>query len=53
MRILQRRLYIGTIFDTLKGRVFIGKDKFETVRQDYGAAPRADAAGGVHATDDV
>ena len=29
MRILQRHLYIGIIFDTLKGRVFIGKDKFD------------------------
>ena len=29
MRILQRHLYIGIIFDTLKGRIFIGKEKFD------------------------
>jgi hypothetical protein len=29
MRILQRHLYIGIIFDTLKGLIFIGKDKFD------------------------
>ena len=29
MRILQRHLYIGIIFDTFRGRIFIGKDKFD------------------------
>ena len=29
MRILQRHLYIGIIFDKLKSRVFIGKEKFD------------------------
>ena len=29
MRILQRHLYIGIIFDTLQGRIFISKDKFD------------------------
>ena len=29
MRILQRHLFIGIIFDTLKGRVFISKEKFD------------------------
>jgi hypothetical protein len=29
MRILQRHLYTGIIFDKLKSRVFIGKEKFD------------------------
>ncbi len=29
MRIMQRHLYIGIIFDTLKSSVFIGKEKFD------------------------
>ena len=29
MRILQRHLFIGIIFDTLKGRLFIAKEKFD------------------------
>mmetsp|Transcript_41001 Transcript_41001/g.85559 ORF Transcript_41001/g.85559 Transcript_41001/m.85559 type:complete len:1077 (-) Transcript_41001:1365-4595(-) len=29
MRILQRHLFIGIIFDTLKGRIFISKEKFD------------------------
>ena len=29
MRILQRHLFIGIIFDTVKGRLFISKEKFD------------------------
>ncbi len=33
MTIIQCHLYIGIIFDTLKGRIFIGKGKFQKTMQ--------------------
>ena len=33
MAIKQCHLYIGTIFDTIKGRIFIGKEKFQKTMQ--------------------
>ena len=43
MRILQRHLYIGIISDTLKGRILIGKGKFNKLpfNQSGGQNPRS------------